>query len=151
MRFRFICRGVKNFIMLLLACVFTLASFVAVKAGRVCKLSALLGERTFYLDSVSSQALMKRDLSLTDVFRVRGESVAFATDEGGALAQRLIGEYGGKLLFTETVCGVASYYVYVPAWGGGVALYGQYVNLHIAIDEAAGRCAVGTPLIFGGF
>ncbi len=151
MRFRALFRSFKRVIVLLLACVFAICACVGIKAFGVCRLSAIFGERTFYLDSLSSQALVKRDLTLTDLFRVRGESVAFATDEGEALVERLLDVYKGKLLFTEKACGVAAYYIYVPAWGDGVALYGQRVNLHIAIDEAAGRCAVGTPLIFGGF
>ena len=151
MRFRLFCQGLKNFIVLLLACLFAACACVGVKALGACRLSALGGERTFYLDSLSSQALIKRELSLPDLFRVRGESVVFEVDKNTAVVEEIIGYYGGELLFSENACGVVSYYIYVPAWGGGVAVGGRLVNLHIANDEGAGRCAVGTPLIFGGF
>lgn len=145
-------RAIKNFITLTLAVAFALATCFIVKAAHISRLSSIPGERAYYLDSASSQSLIKTELSFADIFRVRGESVCFAcTEEKEAFARALIEEYGGTLLFTEEACGVQSYYAYVPAWGQGVALYGKQVNLHIAVSLEDNRCAVGIPIIFGGF
>ena len=49
-----------------------------------CKLREIKGERVFYLDSDSSQALRKTELSLKDYARITGESVRFARGEENA-------------------------------------------------------------------
>ncbi|MBQ8309373.1 MAG: YwmB family TATA-box binding protein [Clostridia bacterium] len=122
----------------------------AVKATNISRLSAFLGERTFYLDSASSQALTKTTLAFSDIFRVRGESVTFSLPkEEEIFVREVLKEYGAELLATESVCGVTSYYAYVPTWNDGVQIEEKKVNLHIAIEKE--RCAVGTPIIFGGF
>lgn len=151
-------RAIKNFINLVFAAAFTLALCFCVKAANISKLSSFSGQRVFYLDSVSSQALIKTRLTVFDVFRVKGESVCFTLTEERSGKEReadfvrsLIEEYGGKLLFTEEACGTVSYYAHVPAWGKGVAINGAEINLHIALCAEESRCAVGTPIIFGGF
>ena len=120
-------------------------------AANVCKLGRLSGERVFYLDSPSSQGLRKERLSPLDIFRVEGESVRFTrTDEGEeALVMRIRDMFEAQVLFTETSCGVTSYYCYVGEWNNGIDLGGEVINLHIAVSETA--CAVGTPIIFDGF
>ena len=77
--------------------------------------------------------------------KVAGESVRYEGDQYEALKAK----FGATLLFTEEACGVTNYYLYSPVLGGGVALGGYTVNLHIAVS--AEQTAAGTPLIFGGF
>ena len=120
-------------------------------AVNVSKLREISGERVFYLDSASSQGLRKEELSIFDIFRVEGESVRFARTEKTEddLVADIRNRYGAKMLFSESVCGVTSYYCYVPTWQNGVDVNGVTVNLHIAVSET--KCAVGTPIIFDGF
>ena len=143
-------KWLKNFIKLTLALVFSLACFFCVKAANVSRLSFLSGERAYYLDSASSQSLIKTKLTAWDLFRVQGESVCFTIkEEKEAFARSLVESYGGEILFIEEIGGTVSYYAYVPKWGQGITLYGKQVNLHIAVSEE--NCKVGTPIIFGGF
>lgn len=108
------------------------------------------GERVFYLDSPSSQGLIKSKLRLYDVSRVRGESVSFThQDEPQSLALQIFQDYGGEVAFVEKVGDVISYYGYAQDLGNALCLDGYAVNLHVAVTE--GRCVVGTPIIFGGF
>ncbi len=120
-------------------------------AVNVSKLGEIAGERVFYLDSASSQGVRKETLSVFDIFRVEGESVRFARTEETEeeLVADIRNRYGAEILFSESVCGVTSYYCYVPTWQTGVDLNGVTVNLHIAVSETA--CGVGTPIIFDGF
>lgn len=147
MLFRRLYQWISMLVSLAIVCVIGLGIF----AADVSKLGDLGGERVFYLDSPSSQGLRKEELSLLDIFRVEGESVRFArtaeTEE--ALVARIRDMYGAEVLFSETVCGVTSYYCYTEAWEDTVDLGGVAVNLHIAVSESV--CAVGTPIIFDGF
>ena len=146
-------QAVKNFIKLTLALVFSLACLFCVKATFASRLSFLQGERAYYLDSASSQSLIKTELTAWDLFRVQGESVCFTikeeTEKTEDFARSLVSRHGGEILFMEEIDGTVSYYAYIPAWGQGIALYGKQVNLHIAVSEK--QCKVGTPIIFGGF
>ncbi len=148
-------KALQNFIKLSLALIFAIGAFFCVKTAHISKLSFLPGERAYYLDSASSQSLIKRELTAWDLFRVKGESVCFTLTEKKEtkedFARVLVSRYGGEILFTEEVCGTVSYYAYIPKWGKGIALYGKQVNLHIAVSLEDNRCAVGTPIIFGGF
>ena len=76
---------------------------------------------------------------------VAGESVRYT----GNCYLPIKEKFGATLLFTEEACGVTNYYLYSPYLGKGVELYGERVNLHIAVSEE--QTAAGTPLIFGGF
>ena len=116
-----------------------------------CKLREIQGERIFYLDSNSSQALRKTELELKDYARITGESVRFARGEKSVdeVAQEIVSKYNAEILFTEEAAGVTSYYCYTKAWTRGIVLEGKTVNLHIAVAET--QCAVGTPIIFHGF
>ncbi len=139
-----------QFFKLIVSVAFAATVCFAVKAANISKLSAFSGERTFYLDSASSQALTKTSLSFSDIFRVRGESVTFSLPKAEeTFVQELLNGYGAELLDIESACGVTSYYAFVPTWSEGVQIEGKRVNLHIAIEGE--RCAVGTPIIFGGF
>lgn len=111
------------------------------------------GERTYYLHSASSQATMKRDISLDELFCVYGESVAFVdeglVDERKAKALKELQECGAMVLFEETVDGVWSVYGYLPSLYEPVVVKGEKVNLHIAISKT--RTVVGSPIVFGGY
>lgn len=147
----------KNFICVSVACLFCLLFGLGVKAANVSRLSVLKGERTYFLDSASSQGLRKTELSLAELGRVKGECVQFnlKTYEGGRyetsekIAQSILDKFQAKLLFTEEVGGIVSYYAYTPLWQDGLFLQGERVNLHIALSQT--RCVVGTPVIFGGY
>ena len=147
----------KNFICVTAACLFALICCVGIRYANVTKLSALEGERTYYLDSASSQGLRKDTLSVRDLYRVKGESVSFSMldkEEGMCaskedLAQSIADMYQAKILFIEEVCGIVSYYGYTPIWQDGILVEGKRINLHVAIGDEV--CVVGTPIIFGGF
>ena len=142
----------KNFIGTLAAAAFAAAICFGIAAANICKLSAIDGARTYYLDSSSSQSLQKDELIFQDLFRVRGESVRFTRPDGVSaetLARQTAETLGGEILFTENACGTVSYYGYAPKLGESICLYGKQVNFHIAVGGA--ECAVGRPIIFGGF
>ena len=52
-------------------------------------------------------------------------------------------------LFTKEVTGVTNYYGYSPRISGGVTLFGERINVHVAVSERGS--AIGSPLIFGGY
>ncbi len=148
---------IKQFLYASLACVLCLLLAVGIKSGAVCKLSALPGRRVFFLDSASSQALVKTQLSIADLGRVKGECVYVDLQayEGGRyemkeeIVRGILNRYQAKLLFTEGTDGACSYYAYTPLFAEGLSLQGVRINLHVAISQT--QCAVGTPIIFGGF
>ena len=150
MRFLYRC---KNVVCLLLATAFAVLVTFCTRSVAVCKLSALSGERTFYLYSSSSQAMQKHVLELADLPFVCGESVRLdiKTDEMQTerLAMDIAKTYGAKLQFVEYLYGGNCYYFYAEALGKPTLLNGVAVNLHVAITRDT--CVVGTPLIFGGF
>lgn len=155
----------KNALRTLFALVLGAAFVFAFFAARTCRLAAISGERSFYLDSASSQSLCKNTLSPWEIFRVRGESVccAIADFDGGRyantaqneetvaaeIAQAIAEKYGAEWIFSEEVCGVTSFYGYSERLAQGVRVNGARINLHVAVRD--GRVAVGTPIIFGGF
>ena len=102
---------------------------------------------TFYLGESSSARAVTSKSPLAKLFLgdVKGESAVYCGDRYEEFAQK----YGAKLLFTERLNGVVSYYLYSPKMGKGVALGGETVNLQIAVSD--GQTVVGTPLIFGGW
>ena len=147
----------KNCICVGLALVFSLFIAVSVKTANISRLSVLEGERTFFLGSASSQALIKTELRLSDLNKVKGECVSFALEdyEGGRyllsedIASAIAEEFDAKILFKETCAGVTSYYCYTPRWQDTILIEGQPINLHVAVSNE--RFAVGAPIIFGGF
>lgn len=155
----------KTFLYALLACLVLIGSFVFFRAANVSHLSAWKGERTFFLDSASSQALVKAKLSLLDIFRVKGESVQIPIGEfdGGRYANkenidgqvrdkiaRVIADtYGAYPVLKESVCGVDSYYFCANELPMGIDIDGKKVNLHVAVTDEF--VTIGTPIIFGGF
>ena len=139
----------KRTIITWLATALALMAAFALKIGAVDKFPTLVGEKTYYLDDTSSQALQKDVLGMKDVFRVRGQSVTLVGTESADVMQTLLKEYDAIVLMEEYASGVTSYYCYSPRLGDCVGVGGERVNLHIAV--AAERCVVGTPIIFGGF
>ncbi len=107
---------------------------------------------TFYAGSCSSNAqILQSDGGGAAALKWRiagltGESARYASAEE-AFAQ--VGRLGGRLRHTESAGGVDNYYYYSPRLGGGVALFGTQINLHVAVRGAG--AAVGSPLIFGGY
>ena len=146
----------KRFFAIVSATLVCVTACVFVRLIGVCKFSAIHGEHTFYLYSPSSQALQKQSLSLTDIPFLQGESVRLATNErlkwgetAQSLAKNIAQKYGATIFIEETAGELTSYYAYTPAWDTGVWLDRQRINLHIAVNGEV--CAVGTPVIFGGF
>ena len=144
-------RAVRGFVSLLTALALAIVVGLGVYVTNACRLRAIQGERVFYLDSDTSQGLRKTELELRDYARITGESVHFARGDESAekIAREIADRYGAEILFTEEAAGVVSYYCYTTKWQDGIALCGQTVNLHIAVGEE--WCAVGVPIIFGGF
>ncbi len=147
----------KNFICVALAVIFCLFFAVGVKAVAATRLADIEGERTYFLDSASSQGLRKKNLTLAELTRVKGECVSTkitAYAKGDCLtneevARDIVKRYDAQILFTEEVEGVVSYYAYTPRWKDDLYINGVKVNLHIAVGEEC--LAVGTPIIFDGF
>ena len=156
---RLFCR-IKRFAIMVLAVIFCVTVALTVRLVNATRLSDIEGERMYFLDSASSQALRKNMLTLQDIGRLKGECVrvTFSEKEGGryvlkedydALAQEIAGKYKAKILFIEEIDGTVSYYAFTPLWSDGIAVNGQRINLHIAVKETG--YAVGTPLIFDGY
>ena len=142
----------KNFCALSLSALLAVGLLFGVKMGSVCRLSALAGARTFYLDASSSQALRVNEITLENWSRIRGESVRFArAKEKSAeeIARETLALYNAELLYVEEACGVQSFYAFSPQLFQGVCVNGKTVNLHIAVSN--GAVAVGSPIIFDGF
>lgn len=141
----------RGFLTTVFACAFALCACVGLRASHISKFRDIDGVHTFYLDSPSSQALIKTKLAFADLPRVKGESVTFTVQDQDpdTLANELVTRYQAQILFVERTGDITSYYAYAPALGESVRVNGAPVNLHIAI--ANDRAAVGTPLIFGGF
>lgn len=122
--------------------------FAVIYLSNVCKLAAVDGAHTYYLDAPSSQALQKKSLSILDTWRVRGESVRIENADV-SVVDTLLEELHANVLWVEEVDGVTSYYCYTPLWRGGVMIGKRTVNLHIAYSNNC--CVLGSPIIFGGF
>ena len=105
----------------------TLVAFVlltGVRVGNLSRFSALEGERVFFLQSASSQALRVKTLSLQDIGKVKGECIHFdlMAYEGGVyalngilveeFAQSIAKKYNAEIVMREDVCGVISFYAY---------------------------------------
>ncbi len=139
----------KNFITTLLALILALALLFAVTLGRVSRFSALNGKRVFYLYSTSSQALIKEKITLPELLWVKGECVTLAYADKEETLQEILRLYGAEILFEEKIGGTHSYYCRTGRWGDKTRINGVFINLHIAFSGET--CAVGAPLIFGGF
>ncbi len=99
-----------------------------------------------YLSPSSSSLVLLTDDPVRDKLfcPVMGESVRYDGDK----KDELIARFRAEILFTEEAAGVTNYYCYSPLIGGGIALNGYTVNLHIATSQE--QTAAGSPIIFGG-
>ncbi len=99
-----------------------------------------------YLSPSSSSLVLLTDDPVRDKLfcPVMGESVRYDGDK----KNELIARFRAEILFTEEAAGVTNYYCFSPLIGGGIALNGYTVNLHIATSQE--QTAVGSPIIFGG-
>jgi hypothetical protein len=143
---------VKNFISTVCALALSGVFVIGLYVKRVVKFEDLQGERVFYLDSASSQGLLKDKISWLDFPRVRGESVRYSRQEQTSneeILRSIVEKYHATVLFSEEVDGVVSYYCYTDEWTDHVRVEDKKVNLHVAISTA--QCVVGAPIIFGGF
>lgn len=135
------------------ACAFFTLVCALCRVGNATKLRDFQGERTFYLNSASSQSLVKKTLALSDISKLKGESVTMQTtltgQEKTAFVEKVLEKYDAYIIMEEACGETVSYYCYSPNLGKSVLLGGSAVNLHIAI--APSRVALGVPLIFGGF
>ena len=138
----------KNTLSIVLALLLAVLVLGVLAIGGVDKFSKYGGNRVFYLDSQSSQSLQKKHLSVLEIFRVRGESV-YLDGESENFVEGVLSDFAAQVLFEEEIDGVRSYYCFSPTLGEGIMVNGRKVNLHIAISD--GGCALGSPIIFGGF
>ena len=140
----------KNFIRVFFALTVVMVSLFLLFTVSVCQLSDCGGERVFYLDSPSSQGLRKSELGISDIFRVKGETIRFKTQDSkeGFLKETLL-KYQAELLFSEKIGETISYYCYAKGLDGGIVLNGRMVNLHVVWKE--GEAVLGTPIIFDGY
>ena len=139
----------KNFIRLLTALVLAVGVLFMLRLGQVSRFSALDGKRAFYLYSASSQAVIKEEITPFELFFVKGECVTLAYTDKEQTLQEILALYRAEILFEEKAGGTHSYYCSSRNWAQGTRINGVVVNLHIAFNEET--CAVGSPLIFGGF
>lgn len=106
------------------------------------------GEKQYYLYNESSQAQIKREISLLELPFVRGESITISClDE--EILERLLERYSASVVKVENFSDGVSYYCYSPKLKKGIVLDGVVVNLQIAVKGE--RVALGTPIIFGGY
>ncbi len=138
----------KNFIRAFLSVGVSFGVLLAVWSMGATSFPQIEGERTYYLCSKSSQALVKNKLSPLDFVALQGESVTFSYSDFSEV-ECIMDEYNAEVLFTESAAETTSYYCYSPRMRGGVKIGKYFVNLHIAVRGE--RCAVGSPMIFGGF
>ena len=139
----------KNFISTTLALLLTLVLLVCAQGLRVCRFWDIAGKRCFYLQSKSSQAVIKEEILPWELFLVQGESVTFPCEDREQTLAEILQRYGARVLFEECAGGSISYYCVTINWTDGIQIDGEYVNLHVAFN--GGYCAVGYPIIFGGF
>ncbi len=151
----------ENFIKTLLALVLAIGVLFFMWAMQGSRFSDVGGERVFYLKSASSQGLRTEKWTLRDLPYIRGESVCVDFDKDMPVmlterdahdwAEKILQKYNAKLLFTENVAGIISYYAYTPRYFDGIMLNGVKINLHIAVCLETKTCVMGSPIIFDGY
>ena len=139
----------KNCIGTALALLLALGALLFTQSLQVCRFGDIEGKRSFYMRSPSSQALVKEELFLWEFFEVEGESVVFVCEDREKTLREILQRYGASVRFEEQAGGSHSYYCYTEKWSDGIRIGGEFINLHIAFHGDS--CAVGTPIIFGGF
>ena len=139
----------KNCIVTVVALLTALAVLLCMQSLQVCRFWEIEGKRSFYMRSPSSQAVVKDKIYPWEFFEVEGESVVFTFVDKGETLQDILGRYGASVRFEEIAGGSHSYYCYTSKWTDGIQIEGEFINLHIAFHWDS--CAVGYPIIFGGF
>ena len=139
----------KNFTVTVLALALSFFVLFVIQGLQISRFSWIEGERSFYLKSPSSQAVIKKQLSLWECFEIKGESVRFLCEDREKTLSEILQSYDAEILFGESADGSISYYCITPQWLDGVHINGKFVNLHIAFNGE--YCVVGAPIIFGGF
>ena len=142
----------KQFFALCAACLVGLIATLSLRLGCVCKLREIDGRRTFFVYAPSSKACVRTSLSISEMLFVTGECVekeCSSVEVAKAYAKTIVERYRAVVLFEEEIDGIKCLYAYAEGLGNGVTVYGKRVNLHIAVKN--NRCAVGTPMIFGGY
>ena len=94
--------------------------------------------------SAGRKVLYSGEYALVDVRALGG--VAY---EREGKAEDVLCALGASVVFTETVCGVTSYYATADL-PFAVELNGKIVNLQVAVRED-GSVKVGSPIIFGAY
>lgn len=143
---------IKNGARLIFACVVAGALAFGLFLFNAFPLNELDGAHTYYLYSPSSQAQMQTALCPFDALFLTGESVSFSKPQGKTdeeIIQTLVKQFNAEIVAKEEICGEVSYYAFSPNLQGGAFVQGVRVNLHIALSKE--QCAVGTPVVFGGF
>ena len=136
----------KNFLLIIFSLVFSVAVLFSLFSVSALKLSALEGDKIYYLHSSSSQGLRKEKLALLDLFNVKGESVILDDEVD---LESILMQYKAKILFKEKTLDMVSYYCYTKEWSNGLLLNGEKVNLHIVYSKE--KTIVGTPIVFDGY
>ena len=126
-----------------------LAVLLCMQSLQVCRLGEIEGKRSFYMRSPSSQAVIKEQIYPWEIFEVEGESVLFTCEDREQTLRDILEKYGASVRFEEQAGGSHSYYCYTSKWLDGIQIDGAFINLHIAFH--GNNCAVGYPIIFGGF
>lgn len=109
------------------------------------------GRYTYYLYSPSSNAQQTQTLCILDLPFVQGQSVKVEGVTRGEETEFLTAfaeDNQIEWLFTETFEGGVSYYGYTPNVTQKTMIYGQFVNVHLAVSD---ECVLGSPIIFGGY
>ena len=139
----------KNCIVTVAALLTALAVLLCMQSLQVCCLGEIEGKRSFYMRFPSSQAVVKEGIYPWEIFEVEGESVVFSCEDREKTLENILQRYNATIRFEEQAGGSYSYYCYTSKWTDGIQIGGEYINLHIAFHGDC--CAVGYPIIFGGF
>ena len=139
----------KNFISTVVALILALSFLLSVQSLQISRFAGLEGKRSFYLKSPSSQAVVKESLTPWEFFELEGESILFPCTDREETLLKILQNHGAEILFAESAGGSISYYCRTKKWTDGIKIDGVFVNLHVAFNGEF--CAVGAPIIFGGF
>lgn len=139
------------FALLSSAVFFYAAAWLKNPYGRECDFAVRV-ESEYYLYSPSSQAKIVERVGFAESFFLTGEKSVFcflSEADAEKYASALLKEQGAAVVFEEECMGARSIYAFAPKRGGGIALSGKRVNLHLVVKGA--RVCVGTPIVFGGY
>lgn len=94
--------------------------------------------------SAGRKVLCEGEYAIVDVNALGGVAC-----ESKRTAESLLSQFGATVLFSETTCGVTSYYAAADL-PFGVEVNGVVVNLQVAV-RTDGSVKVGSPIIFGSY